>query len=135
MENEGKGANDALGLAVVAPLKYAVAAGEKIRNYSNAARIVHRRTQGNPVCGKYSVYTQYVFMAVHPGNIKNVPTTSTTSPFVDVELWPATISMPSAEFLDIDGKLWSAKPCTTIRRIRIGCNRRRRWLGSTHLVK
>ena len=73
MENEGKGANDALCLAVVALLKSAVGGGEKIRNYSDGARILHRRTQGKPVREKYSVYTQYVFRAVHLGDIKNVP--------------------------------------------------------------
>ena len=87
MENEGKGANDALGLAVVALLKSAVAASEKIRNNSDAARILHRRTQGKPVRGKYSVYTQYVFMAMHPGDIKNVPRARTTNGFTKHYHW------------------------------------------------
>ena len=49
-------------------------AGKRCRpQYQKGSSWLHRKTQGKRVRGKYSVYTLYVFMAVHPCDIKNVP--------------------------------------------------------------
>ena len=72
MEHEGKGPNDALGGVIRTLLKTAQKAGLVLRTPFDVCQALQSRTQGRPIKGKHSVFTQYVFHCVNPGDVKLV---------------------------------------------------------------
>ena len=72
MEHEGKGPNDALGLVVRVLLKSARQAGHDPMNAAEVCKVLHQRTQGKPIKGKYSSFQQYVWHHVDPDRVVSV---------------------------------------------------------------
>ena len=72
MEHEGKGPNDALGGVIRTLLKTAQKAGLMLRTPFDVCQALQSTTQGRPIKGKYSVFTQYVFHCVNPGDVELV---------------------------------------------------------------
>ena len=77
MEHEGKGPNNALGGVIRTLLKTAQKAGLVLRTPFDVCQALQSRTQGRPIKGKYSVFTQYVFHCVNPGDVDLVPSGKT----------------------------------------------------------
>ena len=81
-EHEGKGPNDALGRVIRTLLGPAKKAGLVLRTPFDVCQGLQSRTQGRPIKGKYSVFTQYVFPCVNPKDVdlvapgKTVPGTT-----------------------------------------------------------
>ena len=72
MEHEGKGPNDSLGLVVRVLLKSARQAGQDPTNAAEVCKVLHQRTQGKPIKGRFSVFKQYVFHHVDSDEVVSV---------------------------------------------------------------
>ena len=82
-----KGPNDALGGVIRTLLKTAQKAGLVLRTPFDVCQPLQSRTQGRPIKGKYSVFTQYVFHCVNPGDVDLVPSGKTVPGITKFYSW------------------------------------------------